>query len=369
MFQGFVAIASYAFLSVGCAALPEASIGAVGSTATTKAVTSVTQASASPTVVFESPNPAPTVRSFSIAPSSGAGFSLPTASDLIATSVLDKPALFVSTGEDGRIAALIDEASEVVPYRREQSLWQRLPLPPSQRAKVGMLTAGIYFGRDNRPRVMGTRSDTAGIVYIRYKDDAWHPELREIGPLGKEGPLALFGVLGNADPEVVCRAGDRCLIKSRKGWQEARPTPTPNAVVRAFDGKGYVLTTEGAYRAEDPHFISVGPPPPWRHQPSGFWVGEGEALGVVDPISGELFTLDSASATWKTEELPIEHPTDVAGPPRDRFVSGGDGLIHYDGSLWARVPGVSGSLDRVIVASWGIVAAGRAGVFIVTRSP
>ena len=260
---------------------------------------------------------------------------------------------------------LADEDGEIVPYRREGKTWQRLALPPAERAKVGALTAGIYFGRDNRPRLMGYHSPPSGIVYLRFKDDSWRPELREIGPLGKDGPEPLFGVLGEADPEVVCRAGDRCLVKSRRGWKEATPSPVPTAVVRAFEGKGYAVTLDGVFRADDNHFVRVGPPPPWKAQPTGLWVGPGEAIAVVEPISGMIHSLENAGAKWTTEAAPLERPSDVVGPPSDRLVTGLDGLAHGDGARWSRVSGVNGPLDRVIVAAWGTIVGGRSGIFTV----
>jgi hypothetical protein len=296
-----------------------------------------------------------------------AAAALPVAEGLKAHAVFDKPALFTITGEDGRLGVLADDGGDVVPYRREGNAWQRLELPPSQRAKVGTLRAGIYFGRDNRPRLMGYHLAPARIVYLRFKDDAWKPELREIGPLGKEGPEPLFGVLGEADPEVVCRTGDRCLIKSRQGWKETPPSLPPTAVVRAFEGKGYAVTEEGVFRADDKKLVRVGPAPTWKGQPTGFWVGAGESIAVVERDLAMLHTLEGAGAEWKREALPMKRPVDVVGAAKDRFVAGDDGLVHGDGAGWSQVAGVSGALDRVIVASWGIVAGGRAGVFVISR--
>ncbi len=325
-------------------------------------------AQSSPAVASASPAASPAApASPAASPAATASPALPVAAGLRAHAVFDKAALFVATGEDGRIGVLADDGGDVVPYRREGNAWQRLELPPSQRAKVGALQAGIFFGRDNRPRLMGYRREPARIVYLRFKDDAWRPELREIGPLGKEGPEPLFGVLGEADPEVVCRVGDRCLIKSRQGWKETPPSLPPTAVVRAFEGKGYAVTEEGVFRADDKKLVRVGPPAPWSGQPTGFWVGAGESIAVVERDAGALHLLEGEGATWQRKALPMKHPMDVAGPAKDRFIAGDGGLLHGEGEAWSSVGGATGALDRVIVAAWGIVAGGRSGVFVVSR--
>jgi len=79
------------------------------------------------------------------------------------------------------------------------------------------------------------------MVYLRFRDGAWKEERSEIGALAGDSS-ELFGVLGEVDPEVVCKVGGICLVKSRQGWKEVNATIPPSAVVRVFHGKGWALT-------------------------------------------------------------------------------------------------------------------------------
>jgi len=288
----------------------------------------------------------------------------------VAKRIFEGRVVFLITGEDGRIGVLADEDGVLVPHRRERGQWERLPLPSPYAGSPSELHAGIYFGRDNRPRLMGYlgSGDASHIVYLRFKDGRWQPELREIGPLGKDGPRPLFGVLGEADPEVVCRVDDRCLIKSRKGWKETPPSIPPSAVVRAFEGHGYAVSDAGVFRADDKAFVRVGPAAAWDTPATGFWVGKDEAVAVVAPTRSMMFFLEPGAASWIAEPAIMPHPADVAGPSSDRWVAAESGLFHHDADGWKRIDGVTGPVTRVIVTPLATIAGGDNGVFeIVAR--
>ncbi len=299
------------------------------------------------------------------------------ASDVFITKrVFETPVDFFIAGEKGRMAILATEDGAVVPYRFEREKWERLALPEKHRAAEDDASLGIYFGRDNRPRLMGFRDlKKPKMVYLRFKDGAWQDQRSELGALAGEG-AALFGVLGEADPEVVCRLDSICLLKSRKGWQEVERSITPSAVVRAFGGAGYALTNDGLFRAGPKTFDRVGPAATWTTRATGFWVGQGSPAGdlaiVVEPEKNLLHVLAEPGGAWRTESSPITRPIDVVGPLGAALVVGDGGIAHRQplagearalGGQWQRIGEASWSFHRAIeVSPSGFVIAGRSGV-------
>jgi hypothetical protein len=276
---------------------------------------------------------------------------------------LEGRVLFLVAGEEGRLAALVEESGQVVPHRFERGAWQALPLPPASASKVGESALGIFFGRDNRPRLMGHRLEGSAprMVYLRFRDGRWQDQRSEVGSLASDASV-LFGVLGEDDPEVVCKVGGICLRKSRRGWKELSNTLPATAVLRAFGGQGYALTAEGLFVASDAGFQRVGPAAPWATEATGFWVGEDGAVTVAEPAAGALHHLDDAASAWRFEAAPIRGPRDVVGPPGDRWVGGDGGLAHEEGGAFAQVGEATRAVHRVLLLPSGVVASGPSGV-------
>lgn len=278
----------------------------------------------------------------------------------------DKPVVFIAPGRDGRLGVIADEAGQAVPWILEGGAWKRLPLPDAHAAPIAKLVGGIYFGRDDRPRLMGTVNDGGlRMVYLRFKGGKWRPEPKEIGRLGKAPAAELFGVLGWDDPEVVCKTGDVCLIKSRKGWQEVEPTIVASAVVRAFGGKGYAATEKGLFRAEKKGFARVGPAAPWKSAPAGFWVDADGTIAVTEPAANAIHVLDAKAGAWTREESPLAGPQDVAGPASARIVVGAGGMARFEGGAWHRVGDASWKLRFVLTSAepaGSVFVAGESGV-------
>lgn len=280
-----------------------------------------------------------------------------------AERVLDAKVVFLAAGVGDRLAVLADDGGAIVPHRFEAGRWQALPLPATATCAVGSSSLGMFFGRDNRPRLMGSR-DVGGarrMVYLRHKDGAWRDERGEIGSLAGDGSV-LFGVLGEDDPEIVCRVGGICLRKSRAGWKELANVLPESAVVRAFGGLGYAVVTDGVLVARDAGFARVGPPAAWSSQPTGFWVGADGAIAVVEPAADALHVLAAGAQAWVTERSPVREPNDVMGPVGDRWIAGVGGLVHHEEGRWARVGDAAWSLRRVVPTAGGVVAAGPSGV-------
>jgi hypothetical protein len=280
--------------------------------------------------------------------------------------LLEANVFFLITGEEGRIAALADDGGMVVPHRYERGAWQAIPLPAAEKTAPATAALGIYFGRDNRPRLMGHREAAGGrkMVYLRHRDGTWQDQRSEIGALAGDASQ-LYGVLGEADPEVVCKLGGICLLKSRKGWKELANTIPPTSVVRVFGGKGWALTPDGVFRADDGGFARVGPPASWKSAATGFWVGDDGAMAVVEPAANAVHHIEPGGASWKTVASPIAGPRDIAGPARDRWICGDGGLAHGEGDAFARVGDAALRLSRWIPTKDGGLTGGPSGVFAV----
>lgn len=280
--------------------------------------------------------------------------------------VLDADVFFLIAGEGGRLAALTDEGGAVTPVRFEGGTWTTIALPASAAARVGKSALGIYFGRDNRPRLMGHRAegDRRKMVYLRHRDGVWQDQRGEIGALAGDDAI-LYGVLGEEDPEVVCKVGSICLLKSRKGWKQLPNAVPETAVIRVFDGNAYALTAEGVLVATDAGFVPYGPRAPWRSEVTGFSVAPGGVVTVAEPAADVLHVLDRRDATWRTERSPVDGPRDVAGPAGARWVGGDGGLAHEEDGTFVRPAGVVRPVVRVLPTATGCVVAGKEGVVVV----
>ena len=297
----------------------------------------------------------------------------PTARPVLAASeyhaaerLLDARVVFVARGEEGRLAVLADEAGIVAPWRFEKGTWDKLPLPDAHASKVGTSALGMYFGRDNRPRMMGYRVTAEGprMVYLRHRDGAWQDQRREVGSLASDTSV-LFGELGEADPEIVCREGGASIIKGRFGWNVLKSAPPKEAVIRGFAGRGYALQTDGLYVGESKSFVRIGGAAPWKTAVTGFWVGADGAVAVVEPAADALHVFEPKTGVWTTEPSPVRGPRDVAGPVGNRYVVGDEGIAHLGAKGARRIGEAAISLARVLLIEDHVVAAGPAGVFMI----
>ena len=97
--------------------------------------------------------------------------------------VLNVPVRWIALGEGTRLAALSDP-----PQVGDERGLHPLPLPAALRAKAGEVDdARIYFGRDNEPRIMGTRRSAGAESPIYWRHTAaagWRDGREEIGQLG-----------------------------------------------------------------------------------------------------------------------------------------------------------------------------------------
>jgi hypothetical protein len=266
--------------------------------------------------------------------------------------VLDARVHSLALGEAPRVAALGGDA-----WLDTGKGFAVMPKPPRATADVA-----IFFGRDNAPRLMGFERGDGGdlSVYLRWQKGGWQRGASEIGRLaGAKG--ALYGVLGDADPEVVCKVGEVCIIKRRTGWTTIDAPPgRPHVVLSgsvpiAFDGSQVL-------RLEKDGFRSLGEGLPFAHADALVALGDAE-LWVAERRDGALHHLSAGK--WSRDASPISGPRALwASGAADVWLVGDGGVAHHDGQRWSRVEGVKGALEVVTGRSESEVwLAGASGVW------
>jgi hypothetical protein len=270
--------------------------------------------------------------------------------------VLSVPVTWLALGEGSRLAVLSDP-----PLAGDQRGLHALPLPAALHAKSGEVDdARIYFGRDNEPRIMGTRSSATGQTPIYWRHTAsagWRDGRDEIGRLGGPAASGLWGVLGAADPELVCRAGAECIIKRQSGWKTAPAGAEPRQVVLQ-DGVLWGLDASGI-SSIDAHGWALSIPAPAWAQPRAFWATAGEAWVNTET---EMFRFHDG--VWSTLPQPVPEATCWWGRTADSvWVVGNGGIAHFDGRAF-HVRAMPGQM-RVITgrANGEIWFGGSSGLF------
>ncbi|MEO8902246.1 MAG: hypothetical protein ABI488_10190 [Polyangiaceae bacterium] len=276
--------------------------------------------------------------------------------------VLSAKVSSIALGEGSRIAVL----SEPPQVGDDRGL-RALPLPAALRAKPGDVDdARIYFGRDNEPRIMGTRhsGNVESPIYWRHTAAAgWRDGREEIGQLGGPAHRGLWGVLGSADPELVCRAGAQCIIKRTSGWTTAPAGGAPRTVVLQ-DGVLWALDSSGI-SGIDAHGWALAIPAPAGSAPRSFWATRGAAWVSTER---ELFRFQEGA--WSTLPLPFKDVTSWWGRTADSvWLVGNGGIARFDGQRF-RTSAVPGQL-RVIVGrpNGEIWFGGDAGLFRPATNP
>lgn len=277
------------------------------------------------------------------------------------TRELDVPVTSLALGEP-RVAALADE-----PWLLESGKWRKVPLPEALRPPGGARDdARVYFGRDDRPRIMGARHAAGGArqLYLRWKDGRWIEEKNEIAKLRDPPAAALFGLLGHADPEVVCKVGDDCIVKRRTGWKMLRAGATPFRV-ELHDGHAWALLDGAVARLDaDKAWTRFAPPTPVGS--TGGVFSHGNELWISEPGANALHHL--RDATWSRHDAPGARPRGMWGTgPSDVWLATDDGVARFDGTTWARVTGPTGPLSEVFGRDGEVWASGASGAWRLSR--
>jgi len=264
-----------------------------------------------------------------------AGNELPPLADAKVVRVLDVPIHSVAFGAPPRVAAV----GEAV-WLDTGTGMKRLP---DAGASLGQVA--VFFGRDEQPRLMGFEGDDARPVYRRWRNGTWERAASEIGRLGSTRAGALYGTLGDEDPEVVCKQGEVCIIKRRTGWQTVDSLP---GLPRVSLHQGDVWAVEGArlWHLGKAGFEAVASELPFSAATFA-WPAAAADVWVVEPSTSMLHRFDGAS--WSKTPSPVSGPRAAwASSSRDVWLVGDGGAAHWDGAAWARIAGAPGPLVTVL---------------------
>jgi len=220
----------------------------------------------------------------------------------------------------------------------------------------------LFFGRDDQPRLMGFAPGEPGKevpVYLRFRNGAFRPEPSELGPLGAPRG-ALYGVLGYADPEVVCRPRELCLVKRTTGWKRvaAHERPVP---IRLRNGAVFALHPDHVERLRDDGWSALEPARAFE-QPLDAWPLPNGELWVLDRSAAGLSRLRGGQ--WEAVVTPVLEPRAIFGrSERSILVVGKNGAAEFDGTRFRCIGGVSGPLQLAIAVGSDVWVAGESGVY------
>lgn len=220
----------------------------------------------------------------------------------------------------------------------------------------------VFFGRDNQPRLMGFVPGDAGKevpVYRRFRHGAFAPEPSELGPLAAPRG-ALYGVLGFADPEVVCRPRELCLVKRTTGWARVAAHAEPVRIVLR-SGSVFALHSEHVERLEARGWAALEPARPFE-RPRDAWLAPNGELWVVDASATGVFRLKGGQ--WEGVATPVSEPRAVFGrSEHEVFVAGSSGAAEFDGARFRCVRGVTGPLSFALAVGEDVWLGGESGVY------
>jgi hypothetical protein len=279
----------------------------------------------------------------------------PTSLEISVDRVLSVSVSSIALGDGSRVAALGDE-----PYVIDAHGARALPLPNALRAKADERDElRIFFGRDNEPRIMGTRraGSAESSVYWRHTSSGWRDGREEIGQLGGTARGGLWGVLGSADPELVCRTNALCILKRTSGWTTA-PAGSTVRRVELVEGILWGLDASGLANIDATGWSLSLPAPKWS-EPRAFWVSAGEAW-----VATERALFRYRDRVWLEAPPPISEPAALWGSRSDSiWLVGKGGAAHFDGVGWRQLA-LTGPLNAVVGRKDGeLWFGGEAGLF------
>lgn len=274
--------------------------------------------------------------------------------------VSDKPCRALALDQPPYWAALGDDVATVGDKRgtHEEKLPEALRGPGQ--------SLGIFFGRDYRIRIAGTASTPQGdeVRYYRSLPGGLKVALDELGPLGKSGTPALFALLGTADPEIVCRAGISCLIKSLAGWKKAS-APSGLERVGLSLGTGWAVAGSTFYTLGKKDWQALPSAGPWKRADDAFV--RGEHACVVERATSRLHHYDGT--TWRSSASPVSGPRSVWGAEDALWIAGDGGAATFAGDQLRQV-GPAMKLAQVLGrSSKDVWLCGDSGVYRAQQAP
>ncbi len=249
----------------------------------------------------------------------------------VARLALDKPPHVAALGEK---SVFIHDAKG----------WHEQALPKAVSAAAD-LEIELFYGRDYRVRIVGAYSSPDGerSVYLRSVPSGLKPAPGELGRLGSSTRGALVAVLGTADPEVVCRPGEVCLIKRVNGWTTLN-APAELSLAAVSHGSGWVVAGERVLRA-DREWMPLEPKGPWKQPNALFAVGE--RVFVTEASPPRVYELGDGA--WKIHESPVGVVSSIWGlGPEAYWIAGDAGVAYFDGKAFRPVPAAPKGTRRIL---------------------
>ena len=242
--------------------------------------------------------------------------------------VLDKPCRALALDREPYVAALGDDSVTVLDKRgtHEEAL-------PDALRGAGM-SVGVFFGRDYRVRVAGTAHTPQGdeVRYYRSLPGGLKSALDELGPLGRRGGPGLVALLGTADPEIVCRQGESCLIKRVSGWAKAS-APAGLTRVGLSLGSGWAIAGKTFFNLGK-DWQPIAAPGPWQTADDAFVRGADAC--VVEHDRNRMHHYDGQA--WHSSPSPIAGPRSGWGSRASRWIGGDGGAAVFADGAFQKLP-------------------------------
>lgn len=267
----------------------------------------------------------------------------------VSALALDAPPHAAALGHD---AAFIHDARG----------WRETKLPASV-MKDRPEGLQIFYGRDDRVRVVGTRKTPQGerTIYLRWKPQGFIPGAREAGRLGN-GDGAIVAILGTRDPEIVCRPAAICIIKRRSGWTMI---PAPSDIERVTLGEdvGWGVGGKTLYRLGD-RLAAVGARGTFARADALFALRD--RAWVIETEAARIHAFDGER--WRVTASPIADPRAMWGATESALWLVGDGIALFDGASWLVARDARGPFSAVLGRSADDVwIGGKEGLFRAKR--
>lgn len=267
--------------------------------------------------------------------------------------VLHEPCRALALDREPFVAALGDDSVTVLDERGIHQ--EKLP----EALRGSRLSLGVFFGRDYRVRIAGTAHTSQGDVvrYYRSRAGGIKPALDELGPLGAPGIPGLLALLGTADPEIVCRPGQSCLIKRVSGWAKAS-APVGLERVGLSLGVGWAIAGKSLFTlARD--WTPVPLPGPWERAADAFV--RGDQACVVEYAGSRLHHFDGTA--WRSSPSPVVGPRSAWGSEDSLWIAGDGGAATWVDGAFQRVEGVADLVQVLGRTAKDVWLCGAGGVY------
>jgi hypothetical protein len=267
--------------------------------------------------------------------------------------VLDAGIVALSVERPPHVAALSSDKAFILTGKG----WQEVALPAHPHLAVAGGVRELFYGRDYRPRLIVNVDTDAGPdrSYFRWLPAGFKAAPDELGPLARKArPIGagacpsctdnrLVAVLGNEDPEIICRPRDVCVVKRVTGWSTfAAPENVRHAAI--FQGKAYLLAGPSLLSVEGDKGVRV-------LSDQGPWT---DARGLV-VVDGAPWVLDASASLYRFDGRSFRSFVSPVGPPRalwgtseaELWVGGQRGLARFDGERFLPVSAPSGEVTAL----------------------